>query len=194
MCSQTSRATSCAAGSMLGSRRSDRALCLGLAARHLGDESEEKLSEICNGEQGQCCVRQDWRGRGQSLGSVLLCLALLQGDAARAEERPWGIWAFLSSSFQLMHLSHLLHLARERGGWGWHGLEGVPGCLCRWVGFSSVLFPPAAALQLLEKDAELSVSSLAAQTMLTLRSPREQPTSGWTLWALCCWPCKGGQK
>ncbi|XP_069646645.1 uncharacterized protein [Haliaeetus albicilla] len=50
------------------------------------------------------------------------------------------------------------------------------------------------ALQLLEKDAELSVSSLAAQTMLTLRSPREQPTSGWTLWALCCWPCKAGQK
>ena len=39
--------------------------------------------------------------------------------------------AFLSSSFQLMHLSHLLHLARERDGWGWHGLEGVPGCLCR---------------------------------------------------------------
>ncbi|XP_069644235.1 maestro heat-like repeat-containing protein family member 7 [Haliaeetus albicilla] len=50
------------------------------------------------------------------------------------------------------------------------------------------------ALQLLEKDAELSVSSLAAQTMLTLRSPREQPTSGWTLWALCCWSCKAGQK
>ncbi|XP_029876474.1 uncharacterized protein LOC115343976 [Aquila chrysaetos chrysaetos] len=50
------------------------------------------------------------------------------------------------------------------------------------------------ALQLLEKDAELSVSSLAAETMLTLRSPTEQPPSGWTLWALCCWPCKAGQK
>ena len=46
------RAGSCAAGSMLGSGRSDGALCLGLAAQHLGDESEEKLSEICNGEQG----------------------------------------------------------------------------------------------------------------------------------------------
>ncbi|KAM6238907.1 uncharacterized protein M6G45_012486 [Spheniscus humboldti] len=50
------------------------------------------------------------------------------------------------------------------------------------------------ALQLLDKDAELSVSSLAAQTMLILRCPREQPTSGWTLRALCCWPCKGRQK
>ncbi|KFV41411.1 Maestro heat-like repeat-containing protein family member 7, partial [Gavia stellata] len=42
------------------------------------------------------------------------------------------------------------------------------------------------ALRLLEKDDELSVSSLAAQTVLILTSPREQPTSGWTLWALCC--------
>ncbi|KAM6044715.1 maestro heat-like repeat-containing protein family member 7 [Theristicus caerulescens] len=50
------------------------------------------------------------------------------------------------------------------------------------------------ALQLLEKDAELSVSSLAIQTMLIVRSPRKKPTSGWTLWALCCWPSKAGQK
>ncbi|KAM6238913.1 maestro heat-like repeat-containing protein family member 7 [Spheniscus humboldti] len=50
------------------------------------------------------------------------------------------------------------------------------------------------ALQLLDKDAELSILSLAAQTMLILRCPREQPTSGWTLRALCCWPCKGRQK
>ncbi|KAM6032721.1 maestro heat-like repeat-containing protein family member 7 isoform 2-T3 [Theristicus caerulescens] len=50
------------------------------------------------------------------------------------------------------------------------------------------------ALQLLEKDAELSVSSLAIQTMLIVRSPRKKATSGWTLWALCCWPCKARQK
>lgn len=29
--------------------------------------------------------------------------------------------AFLSSSFQLIHWSHLLLLARERDRWGWHG-------------------------------------------------------------------------
>ena len=49
-CSQTGRAGSCAAGSMLGSGRSDGAPCLGLAAQHLRDKREEKLSEICKGE------------------------------------------------------------------------------------------------------------------------------------------------
>lgn len=39
--------------------------------------------------------------------------------------------AFLSLSFQLIHLSHLFLLAREGDEWGWHALEGMPGALCR---------------------------------------------------------------
>ena len=39
--------------------------------------------------------------------------------------------AFLSSSFQVIHLSHPLLLARGRDGWGWHGPEGMPGVLFR---------------------------------------------------------------
>lgn len=69
----------------------------------------------------------------------------------------------------------------------WRGCLGLSAD--RWV-----LFPSVAALQLLERDAELSVSSLATQTMLILRSLREQPASGWTLWTLCCWPRKARQK
>ncbi|XP_069633945.1 maestro heat-like repeat family member 5 isoform X1 [Haliaeetus albicilla] len=92
---------------------------IGLAARHLGDESEEKLSEICNGEQGQCCVRQDWWGRGQSLGSVLLCLALLQGDASRAEERLRGIWGIPE---QQLPADAFVPPAPSGQGKGWVGL------------------------------------------------------------------------
>ncbi|CAM9369152.1 unnamed protein product, partial [Bubo scandiacus] len=46
------------------------------------------------------------------------------------------------------------------------------------------------ALQPLEKDAEPSVSSLAAQTTLILKSREQKPRSRWSLWSLCCWPCR----
>lgn len=49
VCSQTGRAGGRAAGNALGRGRSHRALCLGLAARHLRDRGEEKLPEIYNG-------------------------------------------------------------------------------------------------------------------------------------------------
>lgn len=42
---------------------------------------------------------QGWWGRGQSLGSVLLCLALLQGNASRAEEHLRGIWGIPEQQF-----------------------------------------------------------------------------------------------
>ncbi|CAM9398422.1 unnamed protein product [Bubo scandiacus] len=45
------------------------------------------------------------------------------------------------------------------------------------------------ALQPLEKDAEASVSSLAAQTTLILTSLGQKPRSGWSLRSLWCWPC-----
>ncbi|XP_074995271.1 maestro heat-like repeat-containing protein family member 7 [Calonectris borealis] len=45
------------------------------------------------------------------------------------------------------------------------------------------------ALQTLEKDSDPSIRSLIAQTVLLLGSPREQPRSGRTLRALCCWCC-----
>lgn len=53
-CSRAGRAGLCAAGRVLGSKRSDDTLCLGLAARHLRDQSAERLRKICDGEQGQC--------------------------------------------------------------------------------------------------------------------------------------------
>ena len=99
--------------------------------------------------------------------------------------------AFLSRSFQLMPLSHLLLLARERDGWSWHGPEGMRGGSLQIGGFQLCSL---AALQLLEKDDELLVSSLAIQTVLILRTPRKQPKRGWALWALCCWRCKARQK
>lgn len=61
--------------------------------------------------------------RGQSPRSVQPCLALLQGNAAVAEGRGGTCGMLLSSSFQLIPLSHLLPLAREGDRWGWHGLE-----------------------------------------------------------------------
>ncbi|CAN0036084.1 unnamed protein product [Bubo scandiacus] len=45
------------------------------------------------------------------------------------------------------------------------------------------------ALQPLERDAELSVSSLAAQTILILTSIEQKPRSRWSLQSLCWWPC-----
>ncbi|KGL89229.1 Maestro heat-like repeat-containing protein family member 7, partial [Charadrius vociferus] len=42
------------------------------------------------------------------------------------------------------------------------------------------------ALKPLLNDAEPSVESLAAQTLLILETPRRQPTSGWSLRTLCC--------
>ncbi|KAM6038247.1 uncharacterized protein VSU04_015822 [Chlamydotis macqueenii] len=89
-CRTGSEEQPCAAGSTLGSGRADEALCLGLAARPLRDQSPEMVSEICS------------------------------------------------------------------------------------------------ALQNLVKDREPSISSLAAQTLLILRSPQEKPRSGRTLRALCC--------
>ena len=52
--SRAGRAGRCAAGSVLGSGKSDEALCLGLAARPLRDQSPEKLCNVCDGEWGQC--------------------------------------------------------------------------------------------------------------------------------------------
>ncbi|KAK2513002.1 hypothetical protein Q9233_015846 [Columba guinea] len=43
------------------------------------------------------------------------------------------------------------------------------------------------ALQPLETDSKSFVRSLAAQTIVILSSPREQPRSRWALQALCCW-------
>ncbi|XP_064894287.1 uncharacterized protein LOC135575983 isoform X4 [Columba livia] len=43
------------------------------------------------------------------------------------------------------------------------------------------------ALRPLEKDSKSFVRSLAAQTIVILSSPREQPRSQWALQALCCW-------
>ncbi|KAK2512962.1 hypothetical protein Q9966_016270 [Columba livia] len=43
------------------------------------------------------------------------------------------------------------------------------------------------ALRPLETDSKPFVRSLAAQTIVILSSPREQPRSRWTLRALCCW-------
>ncbi|OPJ88813.1 hypothetical protein AV530_003989 [Patagioenas fasciata monilis] len=51
------------------------------------------------------------------------------------------------------------------------------------------------ALWPLEKDTDLSVRSLAAQTILILQSARGRPTSQGTLRALCCcWPCKARER
>ena len=76
-----------------------------------------------------------------------------------------------------------------QGWWGrgqslgaWGSLQAVP-----W-GFTSALFPSLEVLQPLEKDAEASVSSLAAQTTLILTSLEQKTRSGWSLWLLCCWP------
>ena len=95
--------------------------------------------------------------------------------------------ASLSSIFQLVCLSQLLVLARDRDGWGWHGLEGARGGLCRQWGFRSALLPSLAALLPLAKDTDLSVRSLAAQTIYILTG--DMRTSGWSLRSLCCWPC-----
>ncbi|KAK2510740.1 hypothetical protein Q9233_017470, partial [Columba guinea] len=43
------------------------------------------------------------------------------------------------------------------------------------------------ALRPLETDSKSFVRSLAAQTIVILSSPREQPRSRWALQALCCW-------
>ncbi|KAK2515345.1 hypothetical protein Q9966_015418 [Columba livia] len=43
------------------------------------------------------------------------------------------------------------------------------------------------ALRPLETDSKPFVRSLAAQTIVILSSPREQPRSRWALQALCCW-------
>ncbi|XP_026723230.1 maestro heat-like repeat-containing protein family member 7 [Athene cunicularia] len=42
------------------------------------------------------------------------------------------------------------------------------------------------ALQSLGKDAEFSIRSLAAQTILILTALKQKPKSGWSLWSLCC--------
>lgn len=56
----------------------------------------------------------------------------------------------------------------------------------------SVLFLLASALQPLQRDSDLCVSSLAVQTIYILRSPRAQRQKGFILRVLGCWclqPC-----
>ena len=59
-------------------------------------------------------------GLGTDLGGVLPCLALLYRNASGTGEHLGGIW---SSSCQLIPVSYLLLLVRERHEWGWRALE-----------------------------------------------------------------------
>lgn len=109
------------------------------------------------------------------------------GDPA-CEGAPRDLWCadgegllgafgtLLSSSFQLIPLSLLLLLAWGRVEWGWHGLQGMPGDLCKeWVFISALL--SLAVLRSSGNDPEPMVSCLAVQTIMILASRRNR-TSG----------------
>lgn len=54
-------------------------------------------------------------------------------------------------------------------------------------GFILTLFLLVPALQPLETDRDISISSLAAHTGLILKTPRERRRSSIILQLLCCW-------
>jgi len=128
-------------------------------------------------------------GLATDWGRMLPCFALLQGNASETGEHLRGDW---SSNFQLIPVSHPLFPAREREGWAWLALEGMPGGLCRQWAFISSL--SVAALKRLEKGTDPSVRCVASQTIHILPSARQQPTWRRTLRALCCWPCKARER
>lgn len=65
-------------------------------------------------------------------------------------------------------------------------LCGEPGGALEGHGFILALLLLVTALQPLETDRDISVSSLAAHTGLLLRSPRERRRSWTILQVLCC--------
>ena len=85
---------------------------------------------------------------------------------------------------------HLGHSCTAALSW-WVGLArcGDTGGSLRTQPFILALFVSVTALQSLEEDTKLHISSLAAQTILILSTPRVQRTSRCTLRALCCWCC-----
>lgn len=125
-------------------------------------------------------------GRRQSLGSVQLCLALLQGNTAGAEERSCGSWGtpehWLPADPSVSHAppgqeKQWVGLARSTGDAG--GYLQVGGLHLRSVSH-------LAALQPLKDDAHLAVRSLAAGTILMMRRETRPATLRDWLAELCC--------
>ena len=127
---------------------------------------------------------------GQSLGSVQLCLALLQGNTEGAEEHSWGRWPTPEQWLSADPLVSPLSPDQEKhwgGGGGWHDPKGMLIALCRLGVLISALFPSATALQPLEHKTCLIVCSLATATILMLRRQRQQAEPPWSwLAALQC--------
>ena len=163
---------------------------LGLAGRRMRGQ-QEKLQVIYEGERGQRGVSGGWRGGEKTPGRELRSLSRLgraplpswmRGSVGRSE-RFQGHVGCLWPAPSGRSCWPLLSPGRGESWLGWRWQEGFLGSLQIRV-LTSALFLFLPALQGMTDDISLSVSNLAAQTLLLLRAAERNPSSNFRLLVL----------